>query len=311
MLLGKPGLLGGAVFIMSLFSAKGNDMQVAAVAAMKIETVTIRNPVCEAVITSKPFVHLISFRLLGEKNHLLNFETPNPVANGHLLRPLFIVGAKLWYAPEVIGSAGFGLLAAAKINEKANEVDVVLTPDPNSGLQGNIRFVLDEHEPRLTITSVLRNGGAKARETSCWWPVSFEPGGRMEAEVIPSPAEPAFSYHFWSYGGTASESACRISKTKVVLNLDQPLQHPIFKIGFIGKEIVLTKPDCVYRMTALAPDVDPRVTYPHGGSPVMLYCDQRSGFCEAELSGPLVKLQPQDETSFTFSISLEKPKVDR
>ncbi len=38
----------------------------------------------------------------------------------------------------------------------------------------------------------------------------------------------------------------------------------------------------------------------------MLYCDQRSGFCEAELSGPLVDLAPGAETAFTFAIALER-----
>ncbi len=273
---------------------------------MKIETIKIDNQVCEAVITTKPFVHLISFRMKGAKNHLLNFESPNPSANGRLLRPLFIVGAKLWYAPEVAGSSLFGKLTG-DVTQNKNEVNAQLDVDPGTGLQGRIRFVLDENRPLLTITSVIRNAGTKETKTSCWWPVSFEPGGRMEAVPIPSSPEPAFNYHFWSYGGTASEPGCKISKTNVVLDLDHPLQPPIFKIGFMAREIILTKPDCIYRLTVIDPPVDPQRQYPHGGSPVMLYCDQKTWFCEAELSGPLAQLKPQEETAFTFAISLEQP----
>ena len=272
---------------------------------MKPETITLSNPACEAVICVKPFVHLISFRFIGGKNHLLNFETPNPGD----LRPQFIVGAKLWYAPEVSGSHLFGLLSGS-ITRNGGDLNAQLDPDPGSGLQGRIHFHLDEHEPRITITSVLQNVGTVEKETSCWWPVSFEPGGRMEAVPMPMPAEPAFNFHFWSYGGPPTEPACQITKTKVVLDLDRRLQESIYKIGFMGKEILLTKDDCAYRVTALDPVPSPKRTYPHGGSPVMLYCDQKTGFCEAEVSGPLKKLGPNEETSFTFSIVLERPVND-
>ena len=274
--------------------------------AMNLETVKISNEVCEAEITTKPFVHLLGFRFLGAKNHLLNFDTPNPLKNGKPVRPLFIVGAKLWYAPEIPGSAGFGMLTG-DVTQKRYEVDANLKPDPASNLQGSIRFVLDENGAQLTISSVITNVGETARETSCWWPVSFEPGGKMEAVPIPSPTEPSFSYHFWSYGGTASEPACKIDKDLVTLDLGRPLNPPIFKIGFVSREIVVTKSDCVFRLTAIDPSVNVKNTYPHGNSPVMLYCDQRSGFCEAELSGPLVMLQPGQAKAFTFTIALERP----
>jgi hypothetical protein len=299
-------LLGAVGGLMSVLLFEGKIAGAEAGPAMNIETIKIRNEVCEAEITTEPFVHLLGLRFLGAKNHLLNYETPNPLKNGKPIRPLFIVGAKLWYAPEITGSAKFGMLTG-DITQKRNEVDVKLKPDPDSGLQGQIQFVLDEHRAELTISSSITNVGKAARETSCWWPVSFEPGGKMEAVPIPSPTEPIFSYHFWSYGGTASEPACKIEKDRVQLDLDRTLNPPIFKIGFIGREIVLRKPDCIFRLTAIDPPVDAQGRYPHGNSPVMLYCDQRSGFCEAELSGPLAVLQPDQATSLTFKIALDKP----
>lgn len=297
---------GSIGLIMSSISVSGTETGPAPNSTMKIETIKISNAACEAEITTKPFVHLISFRLLGAKNHLLNFQSPNPVANGHAMRPLFIVGAKLWYAPEVANSHQFGLLDG-EVTQHQNEVNAQLKMDPVTGLQGRIRFSLDESRAQMTITSVIRNVGTKDVETSCWWPVSFEPGGQMAAVPIPAPTEPVFNYHFWSYGGPVSQPACKIEKDKVTLDLDHPMQGPLFKIGFMSREITLAKPDCVYRLTTLDPPVDPLRSYPHGGSPVMLYSDQRTWFCEAELSGPLVNLHPQEETSFTFSISLEKP----
>ncbi len=274
--------------------------------ALDHKSIKIGNDVCEAEITVEPFVHLLGFHFLGAKNHLLNFETPNPVEKGRAIRPYFIVGGKLWYAPEVSDSHKFAMLAGA-VQQNGRKVDANLDPDPLSGLQARIVFVLDDHRPLLTITSTIKNSGGTVREASCWWPVSFEPGGKLESVPIPAPTDPAYSYHFWSYGGAASEPACKIDKNLVTLNMDGPLQKPIFKIGFIASEIVLTKPDCVFRLTAVNPPVDPGRKYPHGGSPVMLYCDQRSGFCEAELSGPLVELQPGGETTFIFTIGLEKP----
>ena len=299
-------LIGAMGCVLGLLLIDANRAGAEAAPAMNIETIKIRNSVCEAEITTEPFVHLLAFRFLGAKNHLLNFDTPNPLKNGKPVRPLFIVGAKLWYAPEVPGSARFGMLTGA-ITRKKNEVDVELKPDPDTALQGKIQFVLDEDKAELTIRSSITNVGKSARETSCWWPVSFEPGGKMEAAPIPSPTDPAFSYHFWSYAGTAAEPACKIEKDRVELDLDRTLNPPIFKIGFIGREIVLTKPDCVFRLTAIDPPVDAQGRYPHGNSPVMLYCDQKSGFCEAELSGPLAMLQPGQVTEFAFTIALKKP----
>jgi len=295
-----------AVGIAALFfttSAKAEDTTKL---DMKLETITLSNPACEAVISVRPFVHLISFRLSGGKNHLINAESPNPLHNGQPMRPFFLLGAKLWYAPEVPGSHLLGLLSG-KVTNQGGDVDARLDPDPASGLQGRIHFHLDEHEPRLTIESALRNVGSAEKETSCWWPVSFEPGGRMEAAPIPLPDNPAYSFHFWTYGGPASDPACQIGKDKVVLDLDRPLQAPVYKIGFLGREILVIKSDCTYRLTALDPVPSPELKYSHGGSPVMLFRDQKTLFCEAELSGPLAKLKPGEETAFTFSIALEKP----
>ncbi len=226
------------------------------------------------------------------------------------MRPFFLLGAKLWYAPEVPGSHLFGLLSG-KVTHKGRDVDAQLDPDPVSGLQGRIHFHLDPVQPLITITSALRNAGSVDKETSCWWPVSFEPGGRMEAEPIKLPDDPTFDFHFWSYGGPASDPACQIGKDFVVLDLDRPLQESVYKIGFFGREISVIKPDCTYRLTALNPVPSSQLNYPHGGSPVMLFRDQKTWFCEAELSGPLTKLHPGDETAFTFSIALEAPQKER
>jgi hypothetical protein len=297
-------ILGGGLFFLAfaLTNASGDDSAMPA----KIETIQIQNDVCEAEITVQPFVHLLSFRFRGAKNDLLNFTTPNPIAPGHPKRPEFIVGAKLWYAPEIADSHRFGLLTGA-VTHTVRDVNAQLDPDPISGLQGTIHLQLDDHEAKLTITSTLKNVGVAEKETSCWWPVSFEPGGWMESVPIPAFTEPHYNYHFWSYGGTASEPACRIEKDRVVLDVDRPMNPPLFKIGFVAREIVVHKPDCVFRITAIDPPVDPARKYPHGDSPVMLYSDQKTGFMEAELSGPLVALKPGDQTAFTFTILLAKP----
>ncbi|MEJ0001086.1 MAG: hypothetical protein WDO13_19165 [Verrucomicrobiota bacterium] len=211
-----------------------------------VETITLRNDVCEAQITVKPFVHLLGFHFLGAKNDLLHFDTPNPPRpDGTPMRPTFIVGGKLWYAPEVADTHKFAMLSGT-VTHTALEADALLDPDPVAGLRGRIRFVLDAHRPVLTVASAIRNVGAAPRATACWWPVSFAPGGRMEAVPVAAPEEPAYSYHFWSYGGTASEPACRIAKDLITLDMDRPLQTPIFKIGFLGREIVLRKPDAVF-----------------------------------------------------------------
>ena len=191
------------VFLMS------HNMTVAA--ALEPELVHLANPACEADISIKPFVRLISFRLAGGRSHLLNYESPNPLINGKPSRPTFVAGAKFWYAPEVAGSHLFGMLAGVP-TQTERSVQVQLDPDPGSKLQGTIRYVLDERLPRLTISSTLRNVGTAVTETSCWWPVAFEPGGRMEADVIPLPTEPFFRFLFWSYGAPPSEPACRIGQ---------------------------------------------------------------------------------------------------
>ena len=94
-----------------------------------MESVRLSNPACEAEISFKPFVRLISFRLKDGRNHLLNFDSPNPVINGKPSRPDFVAGAKLWYAPEVNGSARFGTLPGAP-SQTGREVVVRLETRP-------------------------------------------------------------------------------------------------------------------------------------------------------------------------------------
>ena len=290
------------VFLFVIFA-----VSIKAAPADGVETIKIRNAMAEAEITVKPFVHLLGFRFIDGKNHLLNYTTPNPTQDGHPIRPLFIVGAKLWYAPEVNSSHLFGMLSG-QITRDQNEVAAKLEVDPVSHLQGRIRFVLDEKAPRLTISSALRNVGSKPILTGCWWPVSFETGGTMETTPLKSATEPAFTYHFWSFDDAGSSAICQITPEGIKLDLDHAMSAPLFKAGCISREVVVRKSDTVYRLTALDPPVDPAGFYPHGGSPVMLYRDGRTDFCEAELSGPLKTLEPGSETTFTFSIQLERPK---
>ena len=276
-------------------------------AAPEVKSIRLTNPTCEAEISLQPFVRLISFRLKDGKSHLLSFDSPNPVINGKPSRPAFVAGAKFWFAPEVAGSSRFGMLPGTP-TQNGRDVLVHLEPDPDSKLQGTIRYTLDEHLPRITISSTLCNVGPAATETGCWWPVAFEPGGRMEARILPLPVEPVFRFVLWSYSAPVSDPACRISHDKVSLEMDRPFEgKPLFKVGFLSGEIAVCKPDCTYRLTALDPPPKAGQNYPHDGSPAIFYCDQRTGFCEAELSGPLARLQPGEETVFTFAISLEAP----
>ncbi len=284
-------------------------LSVTGAAPSEMDNIQLHNAACEAEISLRPFVRLISFRLKDGRSHLLNFDTPNPVINGKPSRPAFVAGAKFWYAPEVAGSSRFGLLPGTA-TQSGREVVVRLEPDPDAKLQGTIRYVLDEHLPRITITSTLRNVGTAATETSCWWPVAFGPGGRMEAKVMSLPGEPIFRYVLWSYSAPISDPAYRVREDTISLDLDRPFEgKPNFKIGFLSGEIAVFKSDCTYRLTALDPRPEAARHYPHGDSPVILYCDRRTGFCEAELSGPLATLQPGEETSFTFAIGLETPPV--
>ncbi len=270
------------------------------------ESIALNNPACEAIVLIKPFVRLISFRLAGGRNHLVDFNSPNPKRNdGQVLRPLFVTGAKLWPSSETRDFYKFGLLEG-RATQNGLEVEVRMGPDPVTGFEGTILFKLDPKEARVTITSTLRNTEKTERDTGCWWPVTFDPGGRMEAQAIPLPKEPAYAFHFWS-GNASTESACVIDDGHVTLDLDQPLRRPIFKIGFLGREITVSKPDCVYRLTAIDPAPSAKQVYPDGGSAVIFYSDQRTLFCEAELTSPLAHLRPNDSTSFTFALSVEPP----
>jgi hypothetical protein len=271
----------------------------------RLAQITIKNPSCEAIVLLRPFVRLDSFRLTGCKNYLITARSPNPVVNGHALRPPFIIGAKLWYAPETPGSHLFGLLPG-NATENGNKVQVATPPDPLSHLQAKIQFDLDASLPLITITSTILNVGDNARFVSPWWPVSFEEGGQMDSHLIPFGNEPTYRFSSWSYSAPISDPACHISRDHVTLDLNRPLSEPIFKIGFLSDEIEVAKGDCTYHLTVIDPRPSPLLTYPHGGSSSILFRDQRTWFCEAELLGPLVRLTPGQSTSFTFTIYLAK-----
>ena len=268
-----------------------------------IEAVTLRNAACEAVVWTKPFVRIASFRLTGGQNRLAGFDTPNPVEGPRVLRPWFVCGAKLWLA-GLPGGDRFGLLPGTA-TRTPHGVEIALGPDPATGLAARIRVELAEKEARLTVASLLRNAGDAERTTACWWPVSFEPGGTMSAEALPE--APGGAPHFQSWNGDAppAEPACRIEGTRVTLDLDRPMAKPLFQLGFPGREIAVAKPDGVHRLDILAPLPGPGRRYPPGGGSVIVFRDQRTGFCEAELCGPLTALAPGEETSFSFSWALD------
>ncbi len=257
------------------------------------ESIVLANGVCEAVVLVKPFVRLSSFRLRGGRNHLVDFSSPNPVEKGRLLRPLYVIGARLWPTPEVAGWYKFGLVPGTA-ERHARQVDVSLGPDPVTGLAGRIRFALDAELPRLEVSSVLRNASAGEVRTGCWWPVAFEPGGTMESSISPGSSPPP-----------SPDPACRIDGRRVTLDLDGPLRGDLCRYGFPGREIAVVKPDCIYRVAALDPVPGPGAAYPGDGSSAVLYRDQRTWFCEAELVGPLARLAPGEEAAFRWSLTVE------
>ncbi len=292
---------------MALGSASGAEVQnwITPGNIPAVESVTLRNPACEAVIWTKPFVRLASFRLADGRNHLVGFASPNPVADGRLLRPLFVTGGRLWLTGVPRGDL-IGLLPGTATPVDGG-VEVAVGPDPGTGLSARVRFVLDARLPRLTVTSTLRNSGSSPCIAGCWWPISFEPGGQMESEALPFPEEPRFRFFSWHHDVPVTEPACRIDGGRIVLDLDRPLRDNLFEIGFLGREVVVAKPDCRYRFTVLDPAPDPSRTYPQEGSAVILYRDQRTLFCEAELEEPDTNLAPGAQTSFRFAVSLETP----
>jgi len=303
-----PGWKSLLLFLgMALGSASAADVQdwITPGNLPTVESVTLRNASCEAVIWTKPFFRLASFRLTSGQNHLVGFESPNPVVGGRLLRPLFVTGGKLWLTGVPRGDL-FGLLPGTATPFDGG-VEVAIGPDPGMGLSARVRFVLDARPSRLTVTSTLRNAGSGECTAGCWWPISFEPGGRMESEALPFPEEPHFRFFSWHHDVPLAEPACRIDGGRIVLDLDRPLRNNLFEIGFLGREVTVTKPDCRYRFTVLDPAPAPSRTYPQEGSAVILYRDQRTLFCEAELEGPETSLAPGAQASFRFAISLETP----
>jgi len=296
--------LAGLFLVIAMVHPSASENWITPGTVFKTESITLRNPSCEAVILTKPFVRLISFRLANGRNHLVQFDSPNPLQNGRLLRPLFVTGAKLWPADESPDSYKFGLLPGIATQAGQN-VDVHLGPDTVSGWEGRIEFTLDPVQPKLTISSTLHNAGTTKKETGCWWPVSFEPGGKMEAKAISDPAKSMF--HFQSGSGEIRprDPACTIQGNQVSLDLDRPLEQPTFKVSFLGREINVIKSDCTYCLTVIHPIPEAGHSYFQNGSTAILYRDQRTWFCEAEFSSPKVLLQPGEETSFTFSIDLK------
>ena len=129
----------------------------------------------------------------------------------------------------------------------------------------------------------------------------------MEAIPVKSSIEPTRTYHFWSFDDLGAATIFHFTSDGVRLDLDQAMAAPLFKLGLFGNQVIVRKTDTIYRLKVPDPPLDPSLAYPHGGSPVLLYRDGRTGFCEAELSGPLKKLGPGEKTTFTFSIDLEAP----
>jgi hypothetical protein len=272
--------------------------------------VKISNGAVELIVTLDVGPRVISYKLAGGVNVLKEF----PDQFGKSGEPGFMIrgGHRLWVSPEdpIRTYAPDNVPVAHKVLDDGT---VVFTADPDEkfGLRREISVKMTESGTEVRLIHRVENTGKVATELAPWALTVMKPGG---VEIIPLPTKAPHggagkvktaadfgasqSLVLWPYTDLA-DSRFSFGSEYILVRHDgkKPstkigLNHAPGWVSYLNDHTLFTK------RFAYEPDA----TYPDRGCNFETYTD--GGIVEIETLGPLVKLQPGQDTKHAETWSL-------
>ncbi len=210
----------------------------------------------------------------------------------------FLGGHRLWSAPESIPRTY--IPDNDGLTQEALENGVLLqgAPESGSGIAKSMRIELLAGRPAVRVEHRLRNTGLWAVELAPWALTMFRLGGTV---ILPQPVGPADRDGLLHNRILALWPYSKIQDPRLALGDDFILIRAFsapqpFKLGYYNPHgwIAYWLDGVLFRKVF---DVPGGAAFPDGGCNTESYCNDQ--FVELESLGPLVKLGPGQEASFT------------
>jgi hypothetical protein len=216
-------------------------------------------------------------------------EVPEFVVRGFS----FLGGHRLWAAPESFERTYRADDAPPTVRERPGGILLTAPPDAD-GLVKELAVTLAAGAPRATVSHVLRNTGHVALELAPWALSMLRLGGIM---ILPQPQGSADAdgllpnrrLVLWPYS-RVTDPRLQLGDRLIRIHAEPA---PANKVGYLSQHGWLAYwLDGTLFSTRFDPQ--PAASYPDLGCNVECYFDHR--FIELETLGPLVRLEPGQET---------------
>lgn len=263
-------------------------------------TYRLSNGLIETRVVTDVGPRIMDLRPSGGTNLLHQREAPGGSNEDHYM---FRGGWRLWVAPERPDTTYALDNSACTAEVRDGSVWVVAPPQPAAGIQKTIAVSLPAGEPRLRLTSYIKNVSSQPLTYAAWSLPMLEPGGRA---FIPLDVGPLTAFDatrrliLWSYAhmqdpryqlgdrlvqidhaqvkpAAPSPSGRRDDESKIGVDSTQG-----WAAYLLNGTLFLER----FRHEATGP-------YPDGGATIEVYSN--SEFLELEHLGPLTTIKPGEE----------------
>jgi len=264
-------------------------------------TYRLSNGLIEARVVTDIGPRIMDFRPVGGANllYVRESEAGKSAEDSWVQRG----GWRLWVAPERIETT-YALDNAACQAELVGETMLRVTgpPQPVAGIQKQIQATLNPGEPRLRITSRIKNIADRPLTYAAWSLPVMRPGGRA---FVPLDVGPLTAFDatrrllLWSY---ARFDDPRYHFGDRLVQIDHRRVGPGNAGAARGSDESKIGVDSAQGWAAYLVDGmlflkrfphDPTGQYPDGGATIEVYSNHE--FLELEHLGPLTTIQPRDE----------------
>lgn len=275
------------------------------------DTYTLSNGLVEVVVPTAIGPRVLDFHLAGGEN--IFYLRPSDL--GKTGEPDFVFrgGWRLWIAPEtrsttyepdnqpctvtVLGSGALRFTGPAQ---------------PTAGIQKSIEVALIEHQPRVRVTSRIKNVSDRTLDYAAWSLSVMRPGGRALAPMDVGDLTAFFdtrSLILWSYTKVA-DARYRFGDALVQVDQSQVPPAPASASGRRADESKIGVDTMQAWAAYLRGDVlyvkrfphQPGASYADGGATVEIYSSNE--FIEVENLSPLTSLKPGEEIVYPEEWSL-------
>lgn len=253
----------------------------------------LSNGQVELILTTDVGPRIIRFGFVGEDNEFKEYEDVAGQTGGNDWH--IYGGHRLWHAPEAHPRSYFPDNAPVRLEEHADYVRAIQSPETTTGVQKEIDVRLAPSEARVEVTHRLRNTNLWAVELAPWALSVMAPGGKA---IIPLPARgpqsenllPSSAMALWAYTDMSDPRWMWGSKY-VMLRQDSGREKPQ-KVGVMVPDgwVAYARANHLFVKKF---DYAPNACYPDFGCSGEAYTD--ADMLELETVGPLVRLKPGAE----------------